>query len=251
MRVLVYAVGEGYPRSSELFDYAWIVDEKKRKEIWKMSIDATKHAGGSYKNRRAEVVLDLAPGSYTVYYKSDGSHSYEDWNDDAPLDPQHWGVTLFSLNPDFVPTADLEPPPPVMGLSPIGEYSDSGIPLISMTGLGDYAEVTEVFSLDEASRLHIFALGEMTLHERYDYGWISDRRTGRVVWQMTRQNSERAGGTSKNRKVDTVIALPAGDYEVRFKTDDSHSYPKFRYGGAPDNPDAWGISIWLISGASD
>lgn len=245
-RVLVHALGEGHPKGSDLFDYAWIVDERRRKEIWKMSIDETSHAGGSYKNRRSEVVLELEPGSYTVYYKSDGSHSFEHWNADQPMRPQHWGVTVFSLDPNFMPTFDLEPPAPVMAPLPSGGYSESGKPLVSLTGLGDYARVSKVFTLDHASRLHIFALGEMTLDGRYDYGWISDRRTGDVVWQMTRENSERAGGTSKNRKVDTVISLPPGEYEVHYKTDDSHSYPRFKYGGAPDNPDAWGIAIWLI-----
>ena len=168
-------------------DYAWVVDEKRRKEIWKMSADKSKHAGGSSKNRRAEVVLNLEPGSYTVYYKSDGSHSFEDWNDDAPSNPRHWGVTVFSLNPNFVPTADLEPPALEPTPSPTGEHSRASKPLVSMTGLGDYSDVSEVFSLEEESRLHIFALGEMTLDGRYDYGWIIDRGSGDVVWEMTRK----------------------------------------------------------------
>jgi hypothetical protein len=247
MRILVHAVGEGFPDSRELFDYAWLVDERRRKEIWKMSANATKHAGGSYKNRRSEVVLSLDPGSYTIYYKSDGSHSYEDWNDDPPMSPQHWGVTVFSLNPNFVPKADMaEPRAPVLPPAPTNGYTHTGPPLVSMTGLGNDANISERFTLDESSRVHIFALGELTLDGRYDYGWITENETGEVVWEMTRKNSERAGGTSKNRKVDTTVMLPSGSYEAHFRTDDSHSFPQFRHGGAPDNPDAWGISIWRV-----
>ncbi|MGD8414340.1 MAG: hypothetical protein PVF33_08915, partial [Candidatus Latescibacterota bacterium] len=244
MRVLVYALGEGYPRSNEMFDYAWLVDDKRRKEIWRMKAGATRHAGGASKNRQTEVVLNLDPGTYTVHFKTDGSHSYGDWNSAPPINPEHWGVTVFSLDPNFVPSIESEPdvtaPLPPSGIDHDGE------PLVTMTGMGDYESETRKFTLDETSRVHIFALGEMTLDGRYDYGWITDANTGRTVWEMTRENSERAGGSSKNRKVDTVISLPAGEYEAHYRSDDSHSYPGFKYGGAPDQPEAWGISIWKV-----
>jgi hypothetical protein len=32
------------------------------------------------------------------------------------------------------------------------------------------------------------------------------------------------GGAGKNRKVDQVITLPAGNYKLRYKSDDSHRF---------------------------
>jgi hypothetical protein len=245
MRVLVYAIGEGFPKSNEIFDYAWLIDESRRREVWKMSVEETKHAGGSWKNRRAETVLSLEPGAYTVHYKTDGSHSYPKWNDDEPLDPEHWGVTVFSLDPNYVPSVD--PVGPSVPVAPPPKIGLSEEPLVSLTQLGDYASVSEKFVLDRPTVIHIFALGEMTLDGRYDYGWITDVRTGKVVWEMTRKESTRAGGSSKNRRVETDIHLEPGEYQVYYRTDDSHSFPGFKYGGAPDNPEAWGITIWVAS----
>ena len=47
-----------------------------------------------------------------------------------------------------------------------------------------------------------------------------------------------AGGAGKNRKVDVVITLPAGNYKLRYKSDDSHAFdhsnsmpPDINFGG--------------------
>ena len=52
-----------------------------------MSVDNTEPAGGADKNRLFDGTLHLAPGSYLVYYRSDGSHSYDDWNAAPPPPP--------------------------------------------------------------------------------------------------------------------------------------------------------------------
>ena len=36
----------------------------------------------------------LDPGTYEVFYESDGSHSFHDWNAAKPRNPQMWGVTV-------------------------------------------------------------------------------------------------------------------------------------------------------------
>lgn len=245
MRVLVYALGEGYTSRGRMFDYSWIVGTGDR-EVWKMTADQTKHAGGSSKNRRAETVLDLdANVAYTVYYKTDGSHSYPDWNEDPPLHPNQWGVTIFALDPDFIPRVD----PPSVSSHPAtkpGFAHSSETPLVSMQSIGNDMKVSRQFTLEENSNVHVYALGEMTRDGRYDWGWIVSLETGAVVWEMRRENSISAGGTSKNRLVDVIIELPAGRYEAHYVTDDSHAYPDFRYGGAPDNPTAWGLSVQLV-----
>jgi len=43
-------------------------------------------------------VVHLDRGSYLVYYVSDGSHSYDEWNAAQPMDPDHWGISLYAAN---------------------------------------------------------------------------------------------------------------------------------------------------------
>jgi len=246
MRVMVQALGEGSPKRNQMFDYAWIVGAGD-KEVWKMTMDQTKGAGGSSKNRRAETVLEMDAGvPYTLYYKTDGSHSAEGWNEDPPLHPDQWGVTLFALDPDFIPNLDTPVTPPVPPVTEPGYEVAGGEPIVMIQSVGNSSNEVRKFSLADSTSLHIYALGEMTRDGRYDWGWITNTGTGAAVWEMRRENSVSAGGTSKNRLVDVVIKLPPGDYEAHYVTDDSHAFPDFRYGGAPDNPTAWGMSIQRV-----
>lgn len=32
---------------------------------------------------------------YRVFYETDGSHSYRDWNSTPPRDPERYGITLI------------------------------------------------------------------------------------------------------------------------------------------------------------
>jgi hypothetical protein len=54
----------------------------------------TDHAGGAKKNRVFNDTVHLDKGDYIVYYETDGSHSYEEWNSSPPTDPAAWGVTI-------------------------------------------------------------------------------------------------------------------------------------------------------------
>jgi len=76
----------------------------------------------------------------------------------------------------------------------------------------------------------------------YDYGWIENAESGETVWEMTYRMTRPGGGADKNRKVDSELLLGAGRYEVKFVTDDSHSFPDFN-ASRPDNPQRWGILV--------
>lgn len=88
----IYALGEG--ESGEMVDYAWIEDADSRRVVWKMTYRLTEHAGGAGKNRVFDGTISLPPGEYIVFYETDGSHAFDDWNDDPPDDPANWGVTI-------------------------------------------------------------------------------------------------------------------------------------------------------------
>ncbi|MCX6132529.1 MAG: hypothetical protein NTU47_01835 [Ignavibacteriales bacterium] len=90
--VHIYAVGEG--RDGEMYDYAWIEDVNSGKTVWKMKYRSTDPAGGASKNRLFDGSISLQAGKYIVFYETDDTHAYGDWNDAPPDDPEGWGVTI-------------------------------------------------------------------------------------------------------------------------------------------------------------
>ena len=60
-----------------------------------MTYRETEHAGGARKNRLFDRAIRLQAGQYTLVYQSDDSHSFGDWNSEAPDDPFYYGVTVF------------------------------------------------------------------------------------------------------------------------------------------------------------
>ncbi len=245
----VYAVGE-LSDPGERYDYGWLVREGEG-TVWEMEYDRTRNAGGASRNRVEEAYLALAPGMYTLHFESDDSHSPERWRGSKPYHPERWGVTLFALSRDFQPvTVDRQSegerpasriPAPLAAVG--GEVE---LPIL-LAPLGVDQEVRRTFALDRETRLRIVAVGEIIRMDRYDYGWITDDRADDVVWEMTRSNTESAGGSRKNRRFEGTVTLPAGTYTVHFVTDDSHAYGDFSQ-GAPDDPEAWGITVERANG---
>jgi hypothetical protein len=88
----IYALGEG--SGNDMSDYAWIEDAASGKVVWEMRYRMTEHAGGARKNRVFDGAITLPAGRYLLFYETDDSHAYNDWNDSPPDDPEGWGVTL-------------------------------------------------------------------------------------------------------------------------------------------------------------
>jgi len=78
----------------------------------------------------------------------------------------------------------------------------------------------------------------------YDYAWIENANTGKVIWEMTYRKTSRAGGAQKNRIFNDQILLPKGEYYVIYETDDSHSFDDWN-ASPPEDPGNWGITITL------
>ncbi|NND71407.1 MAG: hypothetical protein HKN43_07495 [Rhodothermales bacterium] len=230
-RVRIYSVGEG--SSNEMYDYAWIVDAATRQRVWTMRYDETLHAGGSRKNRVFDGTIDLPAGDYVVHYVTDGSHAFGDWNSEQPYDIEAWGVTVLpgTGNTDA-------------NFSSYDELSDRNV-LARIAAVRDDAYKRFNFELAEDTSVRIYALGEGDDGEMYDYGWIENSSSGKVVWEMTYRMSEHAGGSSKNRMVNSVIGLPAGSYTVYFQTDGSHAFGDWN-ASAPSDPENWGITIMSV-----
>ncbi|MEL6820950.1 MAG: hypothetical protein AAFP70_04245 [Calditrichota bacterium] len=234
MNVRVYAVGEG--RHGEMFDYAWITKGNSRDRVWEMDYYETEHAGGASKNRLYDGVIRLKKGSYVANFVTDDSHSYRDWNSAQPFDPEHWGMTIMSVEKGFNSNKDVQA---------FSEDEDKDV-LARIARVGDDKKLRKSFKLDKDGSVRVYAVGEGRGGHMYDFAWIEDRRTGRVVWEMTYRMTEHAGGSKKNRLFDGSVFLKSGEYEAVFETDDSHSFQRWN-AAAPHDPRDWGVTVYKAS----
>ncbi len=227
-RFQVYCIGESF--DNELFDYGWIVRQEDNQKVWEAMPEKGQPAGGAMKNKMWKETITLPPGKYWVYYLSDDSHSFPRWNANPPADPFYYGITVTAVGKQVK----------VQDVQPIQKQEIE--PIIALTRLGNFANVERRMVVRESTRVHIIAFGEGRDGEMYDYGWISDNRTGKIIWKMTYDRTQYGGGATKNRMVDEYITLPPGDYTVHFVTDDSHAYRSWN-ARPPFNPTRWGITI--------
>lgn len=232
MNIRVYAIGERYHSRRQMADFGWIINAKTREKIWEMTVDKTIHAGGATKNRMVDEIIHLPKGNYLVYYKTDDSHSYDDWNENPPYDPENYGITLYAIEEMFK-KEDVE------------EFSEAKEQnyIAQIIKVRDNADKSVFFQLNEPTRVRIYALGEGFKNEMFDYGWIEDASNNKVIWEMTYSMTFHAGGARKNRLVNTTLLLDKGNYRLRYKTDDSHSYNNWN-DHPPEDELFWGITIY-------
>jgi CubicO group peptidase (beta-lactamase class C family) len=91
--VRVFAQGEG--AGGQMFDYGWVENAETGKAVWEMKAADTAHAGGAEKNRKVDAALSLPAGRYRLHYKSDDSHSFDNWNAPPP-EINFWGIALYA-----------------------------------------------------------------------------------------------------------------------------------------------------------
>lgn len=98
---LVICMGEGnHPVG--IFDFGGITNSSGE-SIWVMDeIKKTFHADGGYKNRLSIHTVNLKPGEYTVFYKTDVGHSYDNFNVQPPSNPEWYGIQLIRIDPDKI-----------------------------------------------------------------------------------------------------------------------------------------------------
>lgn len=229
-KVHVYALGE---RSGDgkMADHGWIVDAATRDKVWRMDERRSVHAGGASKNRLVDEVITLPAGSYIVYYQTDDSHSYDDWNSSAPFDAERWGITLRGSGKDFdTKSVSSGPVPAPKNL------------IAEILRVRDDRHERERFTLTKATRVRITAIGEGSGDDMADYGWIEEASSRRVVWEMTYRMTDHAGGARKNRVVDTRLTLEPGEYVLHYRTDDTHAFGDWN-SDPPEDPEAWGIRV--------
>ncbi len=233
MTVHIYALGEG--RHGEMYDYGWIMDAQSREIVWKMDFRDTEHAGGALKNRLFDGTIDLPAGDYIVSYVTDGSHSYRDWNTSPPYDQTNWGITIIARDEKFQ-------------MSDVAPYRDDENPsiLASIARVRSDENIGETFTLPEDGMVRVYALGEGIRGRMYDYGWIEESGTGKVVWEMGYRMTDHAGGARKNRLFNDVIHLKKGEYRLIYQSDDSHAFNDWN-DSPPHDPGHWGITLYQVN----
>lgn len=229
-KVRIYALGEA--EGDEMADYGWILNAKTREKVWKMDRDDSFHAGGADKNRLFDAIISLPKGDYLACYQTDGSHSYDNWNADAPFDPEHWGMTIMGAGDDFNAKT----------VSTFNEDEDKGV-VAQLIRVRDDEHVHQRFTLDSRTTVRIYAIGEADGDEMADYGWIKNTETGENVWTMDYDATKWAGGAKKNRLFDKTITLDKGEYELNFRTDGSHAFNDWN-DDPPDDRSHWGITLY-------
>lgn len=231
LKVRVFSLGEGSGR--EMADYGWIINTDTHEKVWEFTKGFSEHAGGASKNRMINEELELEKGNYMAYYVTDGSHSYWDWNATAPMFPEMWGLSiLVSENARHFELLDKE------------ATSEKNI-LAEILRVRDRAYERKNFRLEKDSKVRIYAIGEGDSGDMFDFGWIEDNETGKVVWEMTSRNTDFAGGARKNKLFDGIVYLPEGSYTVYYESDGSHSYRDWN-ASAPHDQEHYGISVYLV-----
>lgn len=232
MNLRIYALGEGM--DGEMFDYGWIIDAKTHERVWEMEYHDTEHAGGNSKNRLYDRIVSFKKGNYVVYFITDDSHSYREWNASAPFDREKWGITILAADDKFS-SGDV---------TDYNTEEDRSV-LAKIVRVGNDERRQESFGTTKDGPVHVYAIGEGRNGDMFDYAWIEDSKTGKIAWEMTYRKTTHAGGDRKNRLFDDTVFLPAGEYYIHFESDDSHSYRNWN-ASPPRDPINWGVTIYKV-----
>lgn len=232
MTLKIIAIGEYFSSDRVFVDYGWIMDAGTRKRVWQMDKWNTSWAGGGRKNRGFSGEVELPAGNYVAYFVTDDSHAFGSWNAPPPYDPLHYGMVIYPVEEgDLKLTADY-----------VDDYSEPITVQIARIRNNQYKY--KGLTLKREADLHIVALGEYGYEDEFvDYGWIEDLGSDDIVWEMTEDEMEHAGGAAKNRRFDGIITLPAGSYMVYYVSDNSHAYRRWN-APAPFEPKMWGITVY-------
>lgn len=231
--------------TSEVNDTGWIEDVSAGQKVWQMTADRTRHAGGAPENRTISESVDLPAGIYRAVYRTDQTHAYADWLANPPFDPRSWGMSLT-----------LAHPAQRAAIKTIDPWTD-GVPLVAMDRVGNDAFKVTYFTVDAPTVFMVYSMGELTEHDRFDYGWVERVPANRMgspggrdaspdpsntLWEITYAASQHAGGSDDNREQFDVVRLEPGGYALYYVSDYAHAHGDWRRDRAR-NAERWGITL--------
>lgn len=100
------------------------------------------------------------------------------------------------------------------------------------------------FEVTRPTNVEVYAVGELGRDGSgaFDYGWIVNATTRKRVWTMTYDNTEPAGGASKNRVAQEMLRLQPGRYVAYFASDETHGPQDWNH-VPPTDPASWGLTL--------
>lgn len=269
MKVHLFARGAapGTLHRGPYFAYGWILNAATREVVWQMEGRTTRPERGL---EVADVYLDLAAGSYEVYYANptyEGRSLLSAWS--LNLDRRTLGRPEAEEERGFFAASrhrQMERWQREAGWYGLELYLPGGDPrevtrfqapqrwpreLITLTGLGDGELRTQAFRLRRPAALHLYAQGERIGDRTFaDTAWIVDARSGKRVWQLDADRARYGGGASKNQRQVETLTLPAGEYLAGVATDGSHS-PADWNAAPPCDPLRYGLIVSLAEAADE
>jgi ligand-binding sensor domain-containing protein/serine phosphatase RsbU (regulator of sigma subunit) len=148
----------------------------------------------------------------------------------------------------FIPTLDVRTYDLKL-LGFIDSLNETNNALAKLTKVGNDQDLKKEFKLEKQTNVMIVAVGEGARVEGMaDYGWLQDSKRDTAWSQANYYNSFYCGGALKNRISIGIITLNKGNYTLRFKSDDSHSYGNWNE-PPPFDSTLWGIQVFDLSGS--
>lgn len=242
--VEIEAVGLAGPFGSTGGTAAWVLDAASRKMVWEMR--AARPVAQARRSSRYRQRVRLAAGDYELHYAV--RPGLGEGDDDAV---ERFVDGLFGAS---VPREDLAAlgatvrgegrPMDAAAFERARERHRRGL-LADLAGLGDGVLESRGFTLAAPAEVEVYAVGELFEDWTSDVGWIVDADRRRVVWELTWENSEHAGGGDGNRTARARLRLPAGRYAATFVTDAGHSSAGW-YNPPPHDPAFWGLTVRCV-----
>jgi hypothetical protein len=236
-------------RGNKLAFYGWIIDSESRELVWSL-LDAYEkeyfHGDGEFDFKTD---IELKKGSYEIYFTGMYDNSFYKYqvNDFADLVQEVVRVISDDDDPYYknenykMTISSKEGFTSNSGREYIDKMANKAI--VSFVRTGDDEIETKNFALTSETKLYIYCEGEREGLEFYDFAWIYDLKTHEKVWPNSLTDYNRAGGGRKNFIAFQELTLPAGEYQVNYVTDGSHSYERWNV-MPPNDPQMWGITVW-------
>ncbi len=119
--------------------------------------------------------------------------------------------------------------------------------IASIDKVGNNKDITKEFSIDKKRYALLVSIGEKSWRNKdiFDYGWV-ETNFNEKYWTFPDEKTMHMGGSIKNRIVIDVVEFKKGNYKLRYKSDDLHSYQNWN-SPRPIDYEYWGIQLYEIS----
>src|SRR5438552_10335315 len=228
---------------------AWILDAKTRAVVWDLrSADTRRESNGL---RRFSGSVRLPAGTYEAHYASYPASSVS-FNGDLKLnlnDIIRLGRRAKYGGPYVETGLYKQFGLKITGPGRVASQEDIAAARAVYTASAIASVVPERnstarkgFEITRPTRVEVYAIGELSLDDEFDYGWIMNVDTQQRIWSMTYATTDPAGGAAKNRMAHETLELKPGRYVAYFVCDDSHSPDDWNNVPATD-PEFWGLTL--------